>query len=409
MSAHPMLQPTDWAATPQSLAQGIPEQRRQLYELVWNSALACTLKAPLLRHSRFNFKAHQTNFAVACVQADTSRTGYWHFATDYPQWWFPTEPRLPPGDKLVLKKTWVEKANTLTMGQLLRTMSRLGIGTPASTARLLEESFGLGGIKQPAMLELRVSQPGQPMCVSLTTFATTKLASWQSQHLIGKTAVTNAAVKAVEEGAIGYRKALTLLARMDRGDAADAARHLQAEPRVSGHVLDRICMPDQAGVFDEARSSFSATRLYASLGASQLLAPDGPSIFQSLDNEDAATKAALFIDAICGQWAGVSREESYQAVACNRTTLPQHPGLPEWLDPEVQLPADHPLRVLRQQMEDDLVVKNGYWQTLDNDQRATLRASWLQDHQDRYADLNAVFKGPGAQFSALRYWLTGQR
>lgn len=396
-----MLQPTDWAATPESLLGGIPEQRRKLYELVWNSSLACTFKAPLIQHTRFIFKANGTTFVIANVQASKERAGYWNCATDYPHWWFPVERAMPTFDALNIKKTWLQKYETLTMGRLIRTMSHLGIGTAASTAKMLEDAFGAEENKYTAMLEFGSNQPGQPSIVSITQYAKSRLERWKPHHLIGKTAVTNAVVQAVEDGKYGYRAALTLLSRMDRGDAGDAARHLEANAGSEYGVI----FTDQLNLVGDSRYPFpaQAQRINDSKATK-----DSHSIFKSIDNEDAATQAALFIDAICLQWAGISREESSQTADVKRIVPPQHPGLPEWLDPEIKLPANHPLRVLRQKMEEALVIENRHWENLDNSQKADLRVSWLLSHRDLHPDLGRLFNGPDTDFSALKYWLTGK-
>jgi hypothetical protein len=60
-------------------------------------------------------------------------------------------------------------------------------------------------------------------------------------------------------------------------------------------------------------------------------------------------------------------------------------------------------------MEESLAVANGDWQTLDNGQKAALRTKWLQENKGLHPDLEMLFDVPGADFSALKYWLTGQR
>ena len=80
MNSHPMLQPTDWTQPPSSLVNGMPEVRLQLYRLIWDCALACTLRAPALQHVRTIFKTdsgHEIAFAAAIPHAD--RLGYLRF------------------------------------------------------------------------------------------------------------------------------------------------------------------------------------------------------------------------------------------------------------------------------------------------------------------------------------------
>jgi len=95
MSAHPMLQPVDWSLTPESLKGGIDEDRRNIYEVVWNSAIACTLKPPVLVHHRFVYGDGHYRVAIASVSPAQEKVGYWHFRDDFPSFPFPTQREIP--------------------------------------------------------------------------------------------------------------------------------------------------------------------------------------------------------------------------------------------------------------------------------------------------------------------------
>jgi hypothetical protein len=225
------------------------------------------------------------------------------------------------------------------------------------------------------------------MSVGLTNSGKNLLDVWRRQGMIGKTAVINTLVQEVEDGTTGYREALILVGRLAVVETPETARQLS----------------DQLG---GATSALPMTRTDNSVANPS--DEDKSGVFASM-KDDSAVQAGLYIDAMCSQWAGLTRQDAYHAAVRERTNAPHHPGLPQWLDPEVKLPSDHSLRKVRQQMEESLAVANGDWQTLDNGQKAALRTKWLQENKGLHPDLEMLFDVPGADFSALKYWLTGQR
>lgn len=141
MSAHPMIQPTDWQKTPDSLVGGISEDRRQLYQMIWDKAIACTLRAPLLVHGRYLFQCDQHVMAIATVSGSATRVGYWQFRQDFPKFSFPHQTSKINPTGLILVKAEPKQHNVATFGQLILEMKKNRIGTAAGVAGLLEQQF----------------------------------------------------------------------------------------------------------------------------------------------------------------------------------------------------------------------------------------------------------------------------
>ena len=350
MSAHPMLQPTDWNREPQSWIGAMPEQRREIYEIVWNSAIACTLVAPILHHTRSVLSDGNLQLAVHAVKPDPTRLGYWRFRQDYPKLGFPLQqdgpsavyepgPLTPCSSPIVrVRRAWVWQAGIPTMGSLLHAMAEVGIGTPASTASLLHGLLRQDSPQQ-RLIEMQTRGDGA-LAMSITPYGQQRLAQWKSSDLIPDTAQVQRQIAAIAHGDVR---------------ATDAVR--------------------------------------------ALLRPSDPM----------ADGAARFIEATCARWRGIGQQEGLRALERGRAMPPRFSDLPSWLDPERQLPADHPLRTLRLAMEQDLAASRPGWRSLDPNDQARARLAWLVEHRADYADILPPLDGEDARFSALRFWLTGLR
>jgi len=125
------------------------------------------------------------------------------------------------------------------------------------------------------------------------------------------------------------------------------------------------------------------------------------------ENKPAMDAAERYIENECLKWKGLSREEGLTALKKGQTLPPRIEGLPMWLDPEINLPADHPLRDIRRRMEEDLVIKFGDWITMSDEKRGLARLEWLKGHQAEYAGILPALEGYMIRYNTLVYWLTG--
>ena len=333
MSAHPMLQPTDWAQTPESLRAAMPEVGRQIYQVVWDSSLACGLRAPVLTHTRSIYAAGELSLAVASVAHVQDRLGYWRFRTDFPRWRFDHNTAQVNSHSARVRDAWAVQVPVVTMGGAIGILQAKVIGTAASTSGMLQELFCA---KSPLVEYVQEGQ-GQSIRVKVTALGHQRVADWKRHTLLGQTAQVTRLVESVESAQLGYRQALTEIA----------------------------------------------------------------------DDVDQAESAARYIDSLCAQWKGLGREEGLGAIEVGRRPLPHHEGLPQWLDPENKLPADHPLRATRQKMESDLTARHPEWLALTPLERSLARVDWIAVHRDELGAFLPQIEGMGSEFSALRYWLTG--
>ena len=116
---------------------------------------------------------------------------------------------------------------------------------------------------------------------------------------------------------------------------------------------------------------------------------------------------------MCRQWRGMSRDDAMLEQAKLAYKPPLLNALPAWIDPEVQLSNDHPLRAWRKRMEADLALANAAWSVTDAAQRAQARLDWLRASAPQIAaegggdEFAAAMDAQTGRYSALRYWLTG--
>ncbi|MHB1702118.1 MAG: hypothetical protein ACYCSN_18685 [Acidobacteriaceae bacterium] len=348
-----MLQPTDWSREPQSWIGAMPEQRRKLYEIVWNSAIACTMVAPILLHTRSVFGHGNLQLAMHAIMPDPARMGYWRFRQDYPAFDFPLQQNsssdvyetgpvplssLRSRPPVRVRRVWVWQAGVPTMGRVLHAMAENGIGTPASTASLLHGLL-LQDSPQQRLLEMQTRGDGA-LVVSITPYGQQRLARWKANGLIPDTAQAQRQIAAIAHGDVRATDAVRALFRAD-------------DPMAEG--------------------------------------------------------AARYIEATCARWRGVGQQEGLRALERGRAQPPRFSDLPTWIDPERQLPEDHPLRTLRLTMEQDLAASRPGWAAFDPNDQARARLAWLVEHRADYAAILPPLDGEDARFSALRFWLTGLR
>lgn len=342
MSEHPMIQPVDWTVTPEDLIKTVPETRRQIYRVVWNSALAGTLVPPVLQHYRLIYQCGQEHLAVASVQPLPHKLGYWRFRKDFPATAFASQFVIPLSNTLELKTTRIVATQSITLGKLILIMQARGIGTAASSAGLLKDLLP----EMPtahSLLACTSESNGISETVELTTHGHVQLKLWRTHQLLGFSQQTTAVISAIASGQVGYREGLS------------------AVVSVAGET------------------------------------------FTSVD------AAAHYIDEQCVRWKGLSRDQGHSALATYKSKPPHFEGLPRWLDPEVLLAQNHPLRELRVQMEADLVAHRQDWRAVTDQERALARLQWLQQNQDRYQSMLPDLEEENGRFSALRFWLTGFR
>ena len=204
MSSHPMLQPTDWERAPDELVGSMPQARVNLYRLIWNSALACTLKAPTFKHVRSVFRAgHGVDIAFAGMAPTPDRLGYWRFRTDMPAANFPHQVEVPRAGSLRVLDAWIQPPSGTSLGSVISEMEHRGIGTPATVASMLKNTLDVsdGSDDRDSQALLELSDDGeQPRRVRVTEHGKAQLQSWRSCGLLGRNALTNNVVDEVGLG-----------------------------------------------------------------------------------------------------------------------------------------------------------------------------------------------------------------
>jgi hypothetical protein len=201
MSSHPMIQPVDWSQSPEDLRDAMPEDRRQIYQIIWDCALAATLVAPRLRHERVIYAYDGIKIAAHAVIPDPDRRGYWRFRKDIPALPFPARETPAPRGKTYVQGISILSVSGITMGALITEITRRGISTPASIARLMKSlveggAFSDSVLWNPSEFYLQISPSGAD-----------RLEEWAERGLSGKAQSTTQLVKAVEHGDKGYYEA----------------------------------------------------------------------------------------------------------------------------------------------------------------------------------------------------------
>lgn len=317
MSAHPMLQPVDWSQPPESLENAVSPARLDLYRIVWNSALAVTLRAPALIYERVLAEAGEHSICCMTVAPSPDRVGYWRFRQDVPSSPWPQATVAPSGPRLTLVDARCVRVGGVSLGELIGHMETQAIGTPATTAGLLREAIEpTKGARKPT-LRLEWGQSLLPhqsrWMVRLTDFGQQGLAAWRQAELVDDT----------------------------------SARH---------HTLERVAAGDQSPA--EALVKFFGD------------APD-----------EVLANILSDVEAICSRWQGLSQADGLRALAKEQAKPPKLSGLPRWIDPELMLDEHHPLRALREEMEAALAVEHPMWPSMATQTKANYRRDWLLSRQ----------------------------
>lgn len=121
-------------------------------------------------------------------------------------------------------------------------------------------------------------------------------------------------------------------------------------------------------------------------------------------------KAIQAIELACDKWRGLGREDGLRQLAGAGVRPPHVSGLPAWLDPELILEPDHPLRSIRQVMEHELGSAIQGWGLLAVDKQVRHRQAWLQHKKESGQGAGALIPDlghPNARFDALLIWLQG--
>lgn len=343
MSAHPMLQPVDWSRPPESLEREIAPDRLDVYRIVWNSAIAVTLRAPYLVYRRSLLKAGEHLVSCMTVTVSPSRRGYWPFRQDFPAQPWPLSAVAPAGSAtLSVQEARSVRAAGISLGELMLEMETRGIGTPATTASMLQAALETNGRRLGPTLQLEfrhsLASYDQRWLVRLTPAGQASLARWQAANLIPD---SNARRQDIEQVANGEEPLEAVLERRF--------------PEVPVQVRERI---------------------------------------------------GKEIAAICDRWRGLSQTDGLRALAGLQAKPPKLSGLPRWIDPEQLLPSDHPLRRIREEMESELAVQHPLWMTFSNEEKAGYRKAWLVNRRVSEPAI-PVLDGEGSQFNAVVHWLLG--
>ena len=350
MSAHPMLQPVDWNLSPQTLAGSVHPDRLSIYEVIWNCAIATTLKPPVLTHRR-TFIDHASSPLVIASVAPTSRlAGYWQFRQDYPQTVFPINHDAALGP-WVVKDAQPVPSDRVSLGRLIYEMTRISIATPASLAGFLKNTLEPTSKKTqrlklakdaPIFTGINGRQFGAKWSVTLTGRAVADLQKWQAAGINTDATSLREAIADISSGEMTVR------------DALDS-----------------------------------------------VLPKDFPINLE---------KAIQAIELACDKWRGLGREDGLRQLAGAGVRPPHVSGLPAWLDPELILEPDHPLRSIRQVMEHELGSAIQGWRLLAFDKQVRHRQAWLRHKKESGQGAGALIPDlgqPNARFDALLIWLQG--
>jgi hypothetical protein len=131
VSGHPMLQPTSWGEndTPQAVASRVSKGQGRVYELVWHTALACTMRPPVLQHYRWIWRLEDVLVAAAARSPVPGQEGYWLERKDWPRSDFPTQADVLPGrpHEALMLGVWAEPVPPPTVGEFIEGIAQAGL------------------------------------------------------------------------------------------------------------------------------------------------------------------------------------------------------------------------------------------------------------------------------------------
>lgn len=345
-SAHPMIQPSDWSRTPDELAADWPSRNLAVYRLIWDSALANVARPPLLRYRRSVARlVDAESLLVAIDQIDSApdQLGWWQFRKDVPD----DLDRAPAGFAPGLQNDpGVTLPQKLTVENV--ELQQVGAFTIDGLLVALEEQ----GITTPAS-------------VAESLYAL----------LYG-----DERVRPVLTLTKGTEQSLTIAPGGYSGDDIRVAR-IQVTPHG-----------------DSLLARWSTANL-----------PMSPAVWDSTA-ESAWEHLSVPVDR-------AARFEGWIDQAIASTPIRVIPGaheyqtldpldLPDALNPELQLPQSHPLRLVKEEMESALRASIPDWADLTDVQRQRLRRMWLEPRLP-LPDVPSL-DGPAAELSPLSWWLLGR-
>lgn len=255
MSGHPMIQPVSWNEPPSVLVDGMSGDRHALYTVIWNSALACTVKAPTLRHQRTVYRTPGGAVAAfASAEVTGTSLGFWRFRQDWPRVPF-SEMRdaTAPAGNLTVVAASVMPLPGSTLGGLLRNMAARGATTAASCAGTLKDMLAPKPSPVAALLRIRTFGAKPASYIEVTDQGRRCLSAWEAADLVDSNRRTNELIGAVAEQEISYRAALdeiggTLLGA-GAGEYIDAVRARWGGLSRNKLALDRLVSSTQAPKF----------------------------------------------------------------------------------------------------------------------------------------------------------------
>lgn len=340
--AHPMLQPTDWSVSPEALAGEIPTRRLAVYRLIWDAAIACMLKPPMLLHERWAHHLGESALVCARRTARPEAQGYWRLRQDWPAPRWPIADQVPGAGEYEVVDWMPVQQPVACINALLVTMECEAIATAASAAGLLQSLSGAegseaGGRAPAAMLAITRDVDGLP--VALTDAGRMQL-------------------RAIENAGLGY-------------DASESRRRAEVMAKLAaGELSSREALTGAYGLTEERLTGLSG-----------------------------AIEAAVL------DWEG-TRRPTLDEIEAHKAFPPLVAGFPSGIDPEVLLPADHPLRDYRAAMELALASEDRFWRARVPIEQARRRWSWLVNHPPAVLT-PATLTAESARFSTLVRWLIG--
>ena len=308
-----MFQPVDWTQPPESLVREVAPDRLGVYRIVWNSAIAVTLRAPYLNYERTLVAVGDRVLSSMAVTASPYRQGYWPFRQDFPASPWPQAMTIPAPGAMKVVEARAVRAGGVSLGELILKMETLSIGTPATTAGLLQDAIENTARRLGPTLSLvsrnSVASYDHRWMVRLTPSGVAALADWRAANLVADSTKRQLDIDGITKG--------------------------------EGNLLDVLI------------DRFS----------------DVPT--------DTLERISFSISELCDRWRGLSQEDGLRALAKQQARPPKLSGLPRWIDPERLLPEDHPLRKIRDEMEGDLAIQHPTWQAMTGSEQAALRFNWL--------------------------------
>lgn len=354
MSSHPMLQPVSWApqSHPDVVKENLSDAQGGLYRIIYDCALACCLKSPVLTHSRHvwrflgGYAAKPDYIASAQVSPVYGEEGYWLLRQDFPSFAWPVE-RSPVSSEwgagdIDVVETRISNYVKLREADLFSIAQLQGI-TASFIPVAWKELFG--DPEKPDSPALIHQDPIDGISVSIE--GNRLLSRWRDLGLSDRGVNYALLASQIESGELSYRQALDEL------------------------------------------STLSAL------------------------NDEYLEPIADQIEELCATWEGMTRAASEKVKSNLQVEAPIFTGLPSWIDPEKSLPADHPLRSVKKSMEIGCHEAHPNWSFLAAQTQAELRLQWIADHYREFDDcswqIQSVLEEDTGQYNSLRYWLTGMK